>query len=634
MDDLLTPANLNDIRESDLMEVPFAEASKARFPPTCSVWIIADDKDRANSGIAVHTIDASVVISEGMVVSVFIGDVFSTTRQIYYKIEGSGPCFNALNSAIVEEARLAYARRTPVYFFDDVFGKNKTNSGAAQRGEVLSCKVMLSCRSSLQDHVNYTILILGEDNNHIVRHDVRPQQLQFLFDKGFKACSSSEPKVIEFASLSIPSPPPGFLNASLGRIEKDVSLPQQQKIKIPHWLVSSDCDLVRSTISGAVPVIEQMTGCIVRIVETTTDFSLVVRAPNNVSSLIRGAIEIVENAMIQMVIVSEQSRGRFLYDMASYYGEMKPDGAVQQRSPFNSTERVWMNVIDIPVQTVGEELRDNFGTKLLRCEPYILIIGKQAKNVSIATAAIKNAIKRHTQKSAQVVPTSLINNERLRCSPHTNSTFKSRKLTLPLWLLSDEAFRQRIHATLFEGDQCTQMRIREKAGCDIVSMQRILLVRTMPKCDGVYSNINKATDIIENDLLDLLGAEESKPRLLYDLTESYSEVSYNGLIMMRNFMQSFERVWACIVEMPIVHVDENGKTKYSACPFLCKDTDDEMHKLRCTLKVCGDNFGVHLHRCKPYVIIIGKQKGNVGKAFEYVIKSLKKYQTIQRDKRC
>ena len=188
-------------------------------------------------------------------------------------------------------------------------------------------------------------------------------------------------------------------------------------------------------------------------------------------------------------------------------------------------------------------------------------------------------------------------------------------------------------AALFEGDRCTHARIRERAGCDMVSMARNLLVRTMPQCDSVCPNINKATDIIENDLLDLLGAEESKPRLLYDLTESYSEVSHDGLIMMRNFMQSFERVWAGIVEIPISHVDENGNTKYSTCPFLCKETDDEMHKVGCTLKVCGDNFGIRLHRCKPYVIITGKQKGNVGKALEYVTKSLKKYHNSQQKKR-
>ena len=56
-----------------------------------------------------------------------------------------------------------------------------------------------------------------------------------------------------------------------------------------------------------------------------------------------------------------------------------------------------------------------------------------------------------------------------------------------------------------------------------------------------------------------------------------------------------------------------------------KDTDEEMHRLKCTLKVCHDSFGVRLERCKPYVIVFGKQKGNVGKAFEYVMKALKKY---------
>lgn len=93
---------------------------------------------------------------------------------------------------------------------------------------------------------------------------------------------------------------------------------------------------------------------------------------------------------------------------------------------------------------------------------------------------------------------------------------------------------------------------------------------------------------------------------------------------MRNPMQSFERVWAGIIDIPSF-IDEEGSTKYSFAPFVCKDTDEEMHRLKCTLKVCHDSFGVCLERCKPYVIVFGKQKGNVGKAFEYVMKALKKY---------
>jgi hypothetical protein len=93
---------------------------------------------------------------------------------------------------------------------------------------------------------------------------------------------------------------------------------------------------------------------------------------------------------------------------------------------------------------------------------------------------------------------------------------------------------------------------------------------------------------------------------------------------MRNPMQSSERVWACIVEMP-VSVDDEGHTKYVYASFASKDVNDELHKLKCILKVCNDNFGIRLARCKPYAVITGKQKGNVIKAFDYVAKLLKKY---------
>lgn len=142
---------------------------------------------------------------------------------------------------------------------------------------------------------------------------------------------------------------------------------------------------------------------------------------------------------------------------------------------------------------------------------------------------------------------------------------------------------------------------------------------------NVNPSISKATDIIENALLGLLGAEESKSRLLYDPTESYSEVTSHGVIQMRNPIQSFDSVWAGIIEIPVSPVDRDGNTKYVYVPFTCKDIDDEMHRFKCTLKVCTDSFGIALSRCKPYAIVIGKQKGSVEKAFEYVSKAVKKY---------
>jgi hypothetical protein len=94
MDGLLTPATLNEVRESDLIELPSAQASKAAFPPSSTVWIITNGEVAAGF---VPT-GASTGITEGIVSSVFIGDVFAAEQvKKYYKvrINETEPTFNA-----------------------------------------------------------------------------------------------------------------------------------------------------------------------------------------------------------------------------------------------------------------------------------------------------------------------------------------------------------------------------------------------------------------------------------------------------------------------------------------------------------------------------------------------------------
>lgn len=223
-----------------------------------------------------------------------------------------------------------------------------------------------------------------------------------------------------------------------------------------------------------------MTGCDLRIADFNSNKSkrmvVAIHALSSVGvSSIRGAIEAIEDALIKNVIVSEPSRARFLYDMAMEYSEVKPDGSVQQRNPFNSSERVWMNVVDIPLikddkkcyvspfldGKVNDEIhaakscleicKENFGNEVHRCNPYVLVTSKQAKNAAFATAAVKNAIKRHAQKTAAFeVSMSVPADAPSRPAPlalnvkHQPSkpTFKSRKITIPSWLMSDEVLRQ------------------------------------------------------------------------------------------------------------------------------------------------------------------------------------------------
>lgn len=159
--------------------------------------------------------------------------------------------------------------------------------------------------------------------------------------------------------------------------------------------------------------------------------------------------------------------------MALCYGEVNADGAVQQRNPFNSDEKVWMNIIDIPSTVVGDEMKyntspyvndktyddvhsancslcickDNFGTPLLSCQPYVLIVGKQAKSADIATAALKNTVKRYNQKvpAAAEQPTRLIQQTPTTKRHVVVPPFKVRKLTVPSWFTP--ALSKQMHGT-------------------------------------------------------------------------------------------------------------------------------------------------------------------------------------------
>merc|ERR1712129_288013 len=109
---------------------------------------------------------------------------------------------------------------------------------------------------------------------------------------------------------------------------------------------------------------------------------------------------------------------------------------------------------------------------------------------------------------------------------------------------------------------------------------------------------------IEDACVEIIGAQESKGRLIYDLTESYSEVWMCGVIQMRNPLNSCERLWVSLVDLPM-STNKEGKTFCLLSPFVSKETDEFVHSLKCTVKLCADNFDINLIHCQPYAMIMG-----------------------------
>ena len=147
----------------------------------------------------------------------------------------------------------------------------------------------------------------------------------------------------------------------------------------------------------------------------------------------------------------------------------------------------------------------------------------------------------------------------------------------------------------------------------------------MPKPSPEPCSIVKAIDIIEDALVGSIGAQASKCRLIYEVTESYSEVWLDGVLSMRDPLDSCQRIWASILDLPMYTNDVDGE-KYFLHPFTSAETRIELHKLKCDVKVCADNFDIKLDHCEPYAMIMGRQKSNVGKAVDFAKKAMKEQQ--------
>ncbi|KAL3773060.1 hypothetical protein ACHAW5_000477 [Stephanodiscus triporus] len=156
------------VEESDLVELPATQASKATFPPGCCVWILPKSPcenhgDRCDVNQKNYQ---DLIMSDGKVLSVFLGDVFSSSCKRYYKLEVAGSC----GTPLFEEERLVFAKSTPVIFLP-----------LALNAEVLTS---VCSRKSGFDRVDvmYSLMISSNNNNFTVKHCVLQGQLRFLHD--------------------------------------------------------------------------------------------------------------------------------------------------------------------------------------------------------------------------------------------------------------------------------------------------------------------------------------------------------------------------------------------------------------------------------------------------------------------
>jgi len=265
--------------ESDLMELPPSQSSKASFPPGCNVWI------HSNELLPRSVLDTSAggeesqdfAVHEGTVCFVFLGDVFSISRKFYYKVEIAGD----RATEIVEESKLTFAKNTAVSFFGGE--SDGTLSFEAQEGEILTA-VCYGKEDSDKVQIAYSLMLFSEGNKLVVKHGVRPGQLRFRSSDAATPAPGQEslgsvdervPSLVEskhdvgtvaseqgsFVSINqCPTglntnaklPPPGFVQMApkensedgsfvmIGSRSDKVAPTIQKKLQIPSWLVAND----------------------------------------------------------------------------------------------------------------------------------------------------------------------------------------------------------------------------------------------------------------------------------------------------------------------------------------------------------------------------------------------------------
>ncbi len=223
------------------MPLPAAHAEKAPFPPGSLVWINKVD-------------DEAHVVGDGQVVAVFLGDVFSAERKLFYKVRVLGHDV----AETFEESKLTFAPNCPVYFFE---GDNE-----AKKGEVLLCTSIGQCNSTgIKPSYSIILMTVAEQTAlRIVKHNVPQESILFRRQldveehKGTirvipvsKPVTSPAPLMCS-GTASVLSAPPGFSNTTNDEesfAEKvacgisngfSPSFSRQRILQLPAWLILSE----------------------------------------------------------------------------------------------------------------------------------------------------------------------------------------------------------------------------------------------------------------------------------------------------------------------------------------------------------------------------------------------------------
>ena len=242
---------------------------------------------------------------------------------------------------------------------------------------------------------------------------------------------------------------------------------QSFSTKLHHCI---PCDLTTTTfgiteaLDASIKSIFQATGCsmiVTRPTENSAQIALLISGSKSSQS---HAIEKVENILVK-VLGAEESKGRLLYDIARSFQNNKKDEAVlETRNPLNSSNRVWMALVELPEKMIlNSSFNDssfqglihdtrctvllgkhNFGTKLVRCQPYVLILGKQSNHVNNAVNLTKKAIR--LRQSSQEPHTLGLHETRYLAN---KSNANTKKMMLPVWLLADASYQKEIEGVLF-----------------------------------------------------------------------------------------------------------------------------------------------------------------------------------------
>ncbi|KAL7431699.1 hypothetical protein ACHAXM_002840 [Skeletonema potamos] len=216
------------------------------------------------------------------------------------------------------------------------------------------------------------------------------------------------------------------------------------------------------------------------------------------------------------------------------------------------------------------------------------------------------------------------------------------EILVPLWLQKDRTCQRSLFFHIIGANGCKIKRIENEARCKVhivrsgdgeaPFVQMKIYVEAM-NTPSALRDLKLARQMIQSLLLEFVGNDGSRGRLLYEVAQSCwgshrpNQSTSRAVKDFRPFFISGQQeVYMSVVELPFVR-EEGGQIFHGAHNVLMKGNLDKIQASGCFVYIVQNGFRIPTERCDPYVFVYGKHFRSVDRAVDtvkYIIKGHQK----------